>query len=79
MLLNADNLECLGRLQSKAAGEGCGIAFSPSGDRLLDGTWNGVLATYELRSFGQPLKAEFPDTKITSIEPSPSRRMRHWF
>lgn len=74
VLLNADDLECLGRLQSKTAGEGCGIAFSPSGDRLLDGTWNGVLATYELRSFGQQLKAEFPDTMITSIEPSPSRR-----
>ena len=75
LLLSADNLECIAQIQSKAAGEGSGVAFSPSGDRLVDGTWAGVLTTHDLQSLERQLEAQFPDTMITSIEPSPSGRL----
>ena len=75
LLLSADNLECITQIQSKSAGEGSGMAFSPAGDRLVDGTWDGVLATHDLQSLARTLEAQFPDTMITSIESSPSGRL----
>jgi WD40 repeat protein len=75
LLLSADKLECIAQIQSKSAGEGSGIAFSPAGDRLVDGTWDGVLATHDLQSLARTLEAQFLDTMITSIESSPSGRL----
>ena len=74
-LLTADKLECIAQIQSKSAGEGSGMAFSPAGDRLVDGTWDGVLTTHDLQSLARTLEAQFPDTIITSIESSPSGRL----
>lgn len=74
VLLGADNLEPIAQIQTKAAGEGSSVAFSPSGDRLLDGSWDGILTTHDLHSRERRLEAQFPDTMITSIEPSPSGR-----
>jgi dipeptidyl aminopeptidase/acylaminoacyl peptidase len=75
LLLSAGNLEHIAQIQTKAAGEGSGVAFSPCGDRLVDGTWAGVLTTHDLQSLERQLEAQFPDTMIMSIEPSPTGRL----
>lgn len=72
VLVNAQTLQITAQLQTKRAGEGCESVFSPSGDRLLDGTWGGVLATYDLASQSRQVEYSFLNTMITSIEPSRS-------
>jgi WD40 repeat protein len=70
ILVSAETLQITARLQTKRAGEGSEAVFSPSGDRLLDGTWEGMLATYEVASQSRQLEHSFPNAMITSIEPS---------
>jgi hypothetical protein len=72
IVVNAESLEIIARLQTKKAGEGCEAVFSPSGDRILDGTWGGMLTTYDVATQSRQLEHSFPDSMITSIEPSPS-------
>jgi WD40 repeat protein len=72
IVVSAQTLEIVARLQTKKAGEGCEAVFSPSGDRILDGTWGGMLATYDVASQTRQLEHSFASAMITSIEPSPS-------
>ena len=72
IVVNAETSEITARIQSKRAGEGCEAVFSPFGDSILDGTWEGTIATYELESQTRQLNYSFPDTMITCIEPSRS-------
>jgi WD40 repeat protein len=73
IVVNAATLQITSRLQTGRAGEGCEAVFSPDGDRLLDGTWGGMLATYNITSQSRQLEHSFPHAMITSIVPSRSR------
>jgi WD40 repeat protein len=71
IVVSAESLQIVARLQTRKAGEGCAAVFSPSGDRILDGTWGGMLATYDVATQSRQLEHSFPNAMITSIEPSP--------
>jgi WD40 repeat protein len=72
VIVDATTLAIISRLQSRQAGEGCETVFSPDGHRLLDGTWDGLLATYDIEAQSRQLEHTFPQTMITSIVSSRS-------
>jgi WD40 repeat protein len=72
VVVDAATLEITSRLQTERAGEGCEAVYSPHGDRLLDGTWGGMLATYDVASQIRQLEHLFPHAMITRIVPSRS-------
>jgi hypothetical protein len=75
IVVSSQTLEIVARLQTKKAGEGCEAVFSPSGDWILDGTWGGMLATYDVASQTRQLEHSFASAMVTGIEPSPSGKI----
>jgi WD40 repeat protein len=75
VVADAASLEINARLQPKAVGEGCEVVFSPEGGRVLDGTWDGLLALYDVQSGSRQLEHLFPECMLTSIVSSPSHRL----
>jgi WD40 repeat protein len=52
-----------------------GPFFAPDGGRVLDGTWDGLLALYDGQSGSRQLKHVFPECMLTSLVSSPSHRL----
>lgn len=72
VIVDAKTLKVQTQLQSKRAGEGCECVFSPDGLRLLDGTWDGTLATYDINSQRRLLDHTFPECMVTALTSSPT-------
>jgi WD40 repeat protein len=66
------NLQVVGQLQSKKAGEGCDAVFSSDGGHVMDGTWNGLLALYDALTSQRQREHHFPKCMLTTIKSSPS-------
>ena len=72
VIADSSNLQVVAQLQSKKAGEGCDAVFSPDGGHVLDGTWNGLLALYDVLTSQRQREYHFPKCMLTTIKSSPS-------
>jgi WD40 repeat protein len=72
VIADSSNLQVVAQLQSKKAGEGCDAVFSPDGGHVLDGTWNGLLALYDVLTSQRQREHHFPKCMLTTIKSSPS-------
>jgi WD40 repeat protein len=73
VVLDAKTLAIVAQLQPNSAGEGCEATFSPDGCRVLDGTWGGLLAVYDVKTSSRLQEFRFPECMLTSMVSSPSR------
>jgi WD40 repeat protein len=72
VVLDAKTLAIIAKLQPNSAGEGCEAVFSPDGCCVLDGTWGGLLAVYDVETGARLQEFRFPDCMLTSMVSSPS-------
>jgi hypothetical protein len=72
VVLDAKTLTIIAKLQPNSAGEGCEAVFSPDGCRVLDGTWGGLLAVYDVKTSARLQEFRFPECMHTSMVSSPS-------
>jgi WD40 repeat protein len=56
-------------------GEGCGLCFSPDGNGLVDGSWNGVLTHRRVRDGAILSRKHFPGEMITRVTHDRSRQI----
>ena len=71
VVLDAKTLAIIAKLQPNSAGEGCEAVFSPDGCRVLDGTWAGLLAVYDVKTSVRLQELRFPECMLTSMVSSP--------
>jgi WD40 repeat protein len=71
VVLEADNLQERLRLPGRTYGEGSGVRFSPCGDMIVDGSWNGDLLVRDAAS-GDVLLHEH-DGMITTLDTTNDR------
>jgi WD40 repeat protein len=72
VVLDARTLAVVRKLQPKKAGEGCDAVFCPESRRVLDGTWDGLLAVYDVQSGIRLQEFHFPECMLVSLVSSPS-------
>ncbi|HTD73412.1 MAG TPA: WD40 repeat domain-containing protein [Steroidobacteraceae bacterium] len=72
VIADSSNLQVVAQLQSKKAGQGCDAVFSRDGGHVLDGTWNGLLAVYDVLTSQRQREHHFPKCTLTTIKSSPS-------
>jgi WD40 repeat protein len=72
VIAESSNLQVVAQLQSKKAGQGCDAVFSRDGGHVLDGTWNGLLALYDVLTSQRQREYHFPKCTLTTIKSSPS-------
>ncbi len=67
VVLNSVTGETEFDFKNQSEGEGSNVCFSPSGDRLIDGSWDGLLTVRSRFSGEVWFRAEFPGEMVSQI------------
>jgi WD40 repeat protein len=75
VVINPSSAQVLHDHENQREGEGSGVSFSPDGDGLVDGSWNGVLTVRRARDSEILSRESLPGEMITRVTHDSSRRI----